>query len=79
MQDGLFPTMVLQMIRVGEETGNLDGMLGKVADFYEREVEYKVDAMISLIEPATILLLGVVVGGIVISVMLPMFEMIQGF
>ncbi|WP_408956429.1 type II secretion system F family protein [Natroniella sp. ANB-PHB2] len=79
VQDGLFPTMVLQMIRVGEETGNLDGMLEKVADFYEREVEYKVDAMISLIEPAMILILGVVVGGIVISVMLPMFEMIQGF
>ncbi|MCK8816855.1 type II secretion system F family protein [Natroniella sulfidigena] len=79
VQDGLFPTMVLQMIRVGEETGNLDGMLEKVADFYEREVEYKVDAMISLIEPAMILILGIVVGGIVISVMLPMFEMIQGF
>ncbi|MCK8825279.1 type II secretion system F family protein [Fuchsiella alkaliacetigena] len=79
MQDDLFPSMVLQMIRVGEESGDLDVMLAKVADFYEQEVEYKIETMVSLIEPAMILFLGVIVGGIVISVMMPMFELMQGF
>ncbi|MGM0472413.1 MAG: type II secretion system F family protein [Bacillota bacterium] len=75
----IFPAMVVQMIRVGEETGNLDQMLVRLANFYDQEVEHKVEAMVSLIEPALILVLGVVVGGIVIAMMLPMFDMMQGF
>ncbi|SJZ86329.1 type II secretion system F family protein [Selenihalanaerobacter shriftii] len=78
-QNKLFPEMALQMIRVGEETGTLDEMLKKIAHFYEQEVEHKVEWMVSLIEPVMILVLGVVVGGIVISMMLPMFDMMQGF
>jgi type IV pilus assembly protein PilC len=76
--DGIFPQMVLQMIRVGEETGALAEMLEKVTYFYDREVEHKIESAVSLIEPAMIVVLGLVVGGIVISIMLPMFDMISG-
>jgi len=75
--DGIFPQMVLQMIRVGEETGALAEMLEKVTYFYDREVEHKIESAVSLIEPAMIVVLGLVVGGIVISIMLPMFDMIS--
>ncbi|WP_245526681.1 type II secretion system F family protein [Acetohalobium arabaticum] len=78
-QNGLFPQMVIQMIRIGEETGSLDQMLNRVAQFYDQEVEHKVEGMVSLIEPALILILGLVVGSIVVSMMLPMFNMMQGF
>ena len=75
---GLFPPLVTQMIKVGEETGNLEEMLEKISDFYDQEVEYKVDSMVSLVEPALILGLGLIVGSIVAAVMLPMFSMMQG-
>ena len=70
----VFPPMVTQMMAVGEETGALDAMLGKVADFYDREVEDTVNALTSLIEPILIVVMGVVVGGILISLYLPMFN-----
>ena len=72
----IFPPMVLQMIRVGEETGTIDEMLAKVASFYEDEVKHKLDAIVSMIEPITIAFLGIVVGLILFSVMGPMFDMI---
>jgi type IV pilus assembly protein PilC len=74
---GIFPPMVLQMISVGEETGNLETMLTKIADFYDQEVDTAIKAMTSLIEPAVICVMGVVVGGIVICMFLPIFEMSQ--
>jgi type IV pilus assembly protein PilC len=70
----VFPPMVTQMMAVGEETGALDAMLGKVADFYDREVDDTVNALTSLIEPLLIIVMGVVVGGILISLYLPMFN-----
>ena len=75
--NGIFPQMVLQMIRVGEETGALADMLEKVTYFYDREVEHKIESIVSLIEPALIVVLGLVVGSIVVSIMLPMFNMIS--
>jgi type IV pilus assembly protein PilC len=71
----LFPTMVLQMTQIGEESGSLDGMLGKVADFYEREVDDAVAALTSLLEPIIIVFLGVVIGGLVIAMYLPIFKL----
>ena len=70
----IFPPMVTHMMAVGEETGALDSMLAKVADFYDAEVEDTVSAMTSLIEPLLIVVMGVVVGGILISLYLPMFN-----
>ncbi|MFW6034923.1 MAG: type II secretion system F family protein [Halothermotrichaceae bacterium] len=70
----LFPSMVIQMIRVGEETGSMEEMLDKLSNFYEQEVERSIDSSISLIEPIMIAGMAVVVGFIVISVILPMFE-----
>jgi len=72
---GIFPPMVTQMIKVGEETGNLDTMLTKIADFYDVEVDAAVKSMTSLIEPIIMVVLGVVVGGIVIAMYLPIFSM----
>ncbi|WP_210366742.1 type II secretion system F family protein [Bacillus sp. REN3] len=69
-----FPPLVTQMIAIGEETGSLDGMLGKVADFYEKEVETSTDQLKSLIEPAMIIVLAALVGTIVTSIMVPMFD-----
>jgi len=74
---GVFPPTVTQMIAVGEETGALDTMLSKIADFYEDEVDTAVDNLMALLEPVMIVLLGVVIGGIVISMYLPMFELIN--
>jgi type IV pilus assembly protein PilC len=71
----VFPPMVVQMMTVGEETGALDTMLAKVADFYDREVDAMVGAMTSLIEPLLIVVMGVTVGGILISLYLPMFNL----
>ncbi len=71
----VFPTMVTHMVSVGEETGQLEQMLGKVADFYEAEVDAKVKALTSLIEPIMIIFVGVVVGFIVISMYLPIFSL----
>ncbi len=71
----LFPTMVLQMTQIGEESGSLDNMLGKVAEFYEREVDDAVAALSSLLEPVIIVFLGVVIGGLVIAMYLPIFKL----
>lgn len=71
----LFPNMVIQMVAIGEESGSLDGMLSKVADFYEEEVDNAVDSLSSLIEPMIMAVLGVVVGGLVIAMYLPIFKM----
>ncbi|MGJ9383066.1 type II secretion system F family protein [Salipaludibacillus sp. CF4.18] len=70
----VYPPLVIQMISIGEETGALDDMLVKIADFYEKEVEYATDKLKALIEPVMIILLAVVVGTIVISIMVPMFQ-----
>jgi type IV pilus assembly protein PilC len=72
---GLFPSMVLQMTQIGEESGSLDGMLSKVADFYEREVDDAVTALTSLLEPIIIVFLGVVIGGLVVAMYLPIFKL----
>src|SRR5262250_1864013 len=72
---GLFPNMVNQMIAVGEESGSLDEMYGKVATFYEAEVDNAVDAMSSLLEPLIMMVLGVLVGGLVIAMYLPIFKL----
>ena len=70
----IFPPMVAQMIAVGEETGNLDSMLSKVADFYEDEVAAAVKALTSILEPVMIILVGGIVGFIVIAMYMPMFK-----
>jgi type IV pilus assembly protein PilC len=72
---GLFPNMVIQMIAVGEESGALDTMSGKVAEFYEAEVDNAVDSMSSLLEPMIMAILGVLVGGMVIAMYLPIFKL----
>ncbi|MCB1738903.1 MAG: type II secretion system F family protein [Gammaproteobacteria bacterium] len=72
---GLFPNMVVQMVAIGEESGSIDQMLGKVADFYEEEVDNAVDAMSSLIEPMIMAILGVLIGGLVVAMYLPIFKM----
>jgi type IV pilus assembly protein PilC len=74
---GLFPNMVVQMIAVGEESGALDTMSAKVADFYEAEVDNAVDGMSSLLEPLIMAILGVLVGGMVIAMYLPIFKLGQ--
>ncbi|MBI3895331.1 MAG: type II secretion system F family protein [Acidobacteria bacterium] len=75
-ESDVFPNMVTQMIAVGEQTGAMDAMLQKIADFYEQEVDDAVKNMLTLLEPIIILFLGVAVGGVVISMYLPMFELI---
>jgi type IV pilus assembly protein PilC len=72
---GLFPNMMLQMTAIGEESGALDSMLTKVAEFYEREVDEMVDALASLMEPVIIVVLGTLIGGLVIAMYLPIFKM----
>ena len=74
---GVFPNMAIQMTSIGEESGSLDSMLSKVADYYEREVDETVDALASLLEPMIMVILGVVVGGIVIAIYLPIFKLGQ--
>ncbi len=76
-ESDVFPGMVTQMIGVGEQTGAMDAMLQKIADFYEDEVDVAVKDMLTLLEPAMILFLGVVVGGIVVSLYLPLFSLIS--
>ncbi len=73
---GVFPPMVTQMISVGEKTGGLDEMLNKIADFYDEEVDEAVTALTSIIEPVIIVFMGVVIGGILIAMYLPMFDII---
>jgi type IV pilus assembly protein PilC len=76
-ETGVFPSMVVQMIAVGEQTGALDAMLSKIADFYEEEVDQAVANLLTLLEPVMILFLGFTVGGIIISMYLPLFELIS--
>jgi len=78
-QSPLFPPMVIQMLAIGEETGALDTMLNKVSDFYDAEVSATVEAMTSLLEPVLIVFLGVIVGGIVVALYLPIFSLITQF
>jgi type IV pilus assembly protein PilC len=73
----VFPSMVLQMVSIGEETGALDSMLGKVADFFEQEVDDAVEALSSLMEPMIMVVLGTLIGGMVIAMYLPIFKMGQ--
>lgn len=74
-QTNLFPNMVVQMVAIGEESGSLDAMLGKVADFYEQEVDDAVDGLSSLLEPLIMAILGVLVGGLIVAMYLPIFKM----
>ncbi|HAX74073.1 MAG TPA: type II secretion system protein F [Firmicutes bacterium] len=74
-QSGIFPRMLSSMIAIGEETGSLDEILNKTADFYDDELEAQITTTTALIEPLLIVVMGVVIGGIVLSIMLPMFEM----
>ena len=73
----VFPDMVVQMISVGEDTGELDTMLGKVADFFDQEVEATTEQLMALLEPIMIVVLGAIVGGILISLYLPMFKIFE--
>ncbi|MEN8144124.1 MAG: type II secretion system F family protein [Gemmatimonadota bacterium] len=74
---GVFPPMVTQMINVGEETGDLDGMLSKIADFYDEEVDVAVESLLKALEPAMIVILGSVVGGMIVAMYLPIFGIIN--
>jgi type IV pilus assembly protein PilC len=76
-QTELFPNMVVQMVAIGEEAGSIDSMLSKVADFYEQEVDDAVDGLSSLLEPIIMAFLGVVIGGLVVAMYLPIFKMGQ--
>jgi len=76
---GLFSNMVTQMVAIGEESGSIDDMLGKVADYYEEEVDNAVDAMTSMMEPMIMSFLGVVIGGLVVGMYLPIFKMGDAF
>jgi type IV pilus assembly protein PilC len=74
-QAELFPHMVIQMVAIGEESGSLDAMLSKVADFYEEEVDNLVDNLSSLMEPIIMAVLGVLVGGLIVAMYLPIFKL----
>jgi type IV pilus assembly protein PilC len=76
-QSPAYPAMVAHMVGVGEETGNLDGMLSKVADFYEDEVAASIKALTSILEPVMIIMVGGIVGFIVISMYLPLFSVYE--
>lgn len=76
-ESGVFPPMVVQMINVGEQTGGLDEMLTKIADFYDDEVDTAVEALLAAMEPIMIVVLGVVVGGMIVAMYLPIFDMIN--
>ena len=71
----LFPNMVVQMTAIGEEAGSVDSMLAKVADFYEEEVDNAVDSLSSLLEPFIMVILGTLVGGLVVAMYMPIFQM----
>ncbi|MDH3325442.1 MAG: type II secretion system F family protein [Gammaproteobacteria bacterium] len=75
MQSKLFPNMTVQMVAIGEESGSLDSMLSKIADFYEQEVDDAVDGMSSMMEPLIMVVLGVLIGGLVLAMYLPIFQM----
>jgi type IV pilus assembly protein PilC len=71
----IFPNMVVQMVSIGEESGSLDAMLSKVADFYDQEVDDAVEALSSLMEPMIMVVLGTLIGGLVVSMYLPIFKL----
>jgi type IV pilus assembly protein PilC len=73
----VFPSMVIQMTQIGEESGALDHMLGKVADFFEQEVDDSVEALSSLMEPMIMVVLGTLIGGMVVAMYLPIFKLGQ--
>lgn len=75
LNSGVFPNMVTQMVSIGEESGALDQMLGKVADFYEQEVDEAVESLSSLMEPLIMAILGVLIGGLVVAMYLPIFKL----
>lgn len=74
-QAKLFPHMVIQMVAIGEESGSIDSMLSKVADFFEEEVDSAVDNLSSLMEPLIMSVLGVIIGGLIIAMYLPIFKL----
>lgn len=74
-ESGVFPAMVCQMISVGESTGALDAMLVKIADFYDEEVDQAVENLTAAIEPVMMVFMGVIIGGLVVSMYLPIFKM----
>jgi len=76
-ETSVFPPMVTQMIHVGEETGDLDGMLSKVADFYDDEVDVAVESLLKALEPAMIVVLGTIVGGMIVAMYLPIFSLVN--
>jgi type IV pilus assembly protein PilC len=76
-KSNVFPPMVISMISVGEQTGGLDEMLAKIADFYDEEVDAAVSGLLALLEPVMIVILGVVVGGMVVAMYLPIFDMVN--
>jgi len=76
IESPVFPPMVSQMVKIGEESGELEKMLGKVADFYEDEVDASIQALTSIIEPLMMIAVGFMVGIIVISMYLPMFKLL---
>jgi type IV pilus assembly protein PilC len=76
-KSGVFPPMVVQMINVGEQTGGLDEMLSKIADFYDEEVDAAVQVLVSSLEPIMIVFLGIIVGGMIVAMYLPIFDMIN--
>jgi type IV pilus assembly protein PilC len=78
-QTGLFPNMVVQMTAIGEESGALDNMLFKVAEFYEEEVSNAVDTLSTLLEPIIMVVLGTLVGGMVVALYLPIFKLAGTF
>ncbi len=78
-QQEIFPHMVIQMVAIGEESGSLEDMLAKVADFYEEEVDNMVDALSSLLEPVIMVVLGTLIGGLVVAMYLPIFHMAEAF
>jgi type IV pilus assembly protein PilC len=75
VNSAVFPNMVTQMVAIGEESGALDAMLGKVADFFEDEVDQAVASLSSLMEPLIMVVLGVLIGGLVIAMYLPIFKL----
>ena len=76
-KSGVFRPMVISMIAVGEQTGGLDEMLSKIADFYDDEVDVAVSGLLALLEPIMILFLGVIVGGMIVAMYLPIFGMME--
>ncbi len=72
---GVFPNMVVQMVAIGEESGSIDAMLSKIADIYEQQVDDAVDGLSALLEPLIMSVLGVLVGGLIIAMYLPIFQL----